>query len=322
MSAFNNLGGTPFGTLTMAPTSINGLGLTPSKIFSGDAKGPLDTGTKVIIDVTGAMEGAVSGSFSGSDYANVQDGVVSVNCYGTLVTGDGDQIAVRILGEVRDGQMQADVQLRNYGTLAHLNSKRLLGTGTMAEGGCISLTLYESDAEAPFADPDLSTVDYANFPFTLEDVKANPDAQSVYSGEGRLLGAHSFGVDVMAIFGGQVQIPDEGIRLNGYFAGPAAGGVNGVILGRNFQTVGPDGASHINSKIIVRTFDGDTLLVEAQGGMFPQTGASWWETNRTVSNLPRYAEAARRYNVGIGSTDVQSGHIVYNHYSLPENPFA
>ena len=321
MTAFDNLDGTPFATLAFATVSINGLGLSPLAIMSGAAQGPLDTGTKMIIDVAGSMEGAVAGQFNGSDYANVLNGVVSVNCYGTLVTADGDQVAVRILGEVAEGQIRADVQLRNYGALAHLNAKRLLATGTVAEGGIVSLALYESEADAPFADPDLSTVDYANFPFTLEGIKANPDAQSVYSGEGRLLGAHSFGVDVMAIFGGQVQIPDEGIRLNGYFAGPAAGGVNGAILGRNFQTVTPDSASHINSKIIVRTFDGETLLVEAQGGMFPQTGASWWETSRTVSNAPRYAEAARRYNIGIGSTDVQSGQIFYNHFSLPENPF-
>ena len=322
MSAFDNLSGATFGTLTFGVTSMNGLGLNPAAILAGDAHGPLDTGTKVIIDVAGEMTGEVAGTFTGSDYANVHGGTVFVNTYGLLVTDEGERLAVRILGEVTGGEMRADVQLRNYGAMASLNTRRLLAVGPVDATGSATLTIYESDADAPFADPDLSTVDYANFPYKLEDLQDKPEIWSVYSGEGRLLGAESFGVDVMAIFGGQVQIPDEGIRLNGYFAGPAAGGVNGAILGRNFQTVTPDGASHINSKIIVRTFDGETLLVEAQGGMFPQTGASWWETNRTVSNQPRYAEAARRYNVGVGSTDVASGQIFYNHFSFATNPFA
>jgi len=288
----------------------------------GEAQGPLSTGTKFIRDFSGQMTGKLSGYFSGTDYTNVLDSVVYVNTYGTLVTEDREQVAVRLLGESDGGDVRVDVQLRNYGRYNNWNNARILGLGKVGSDGSVTLTLHEADGDAPFKDPDISHVDYANFPYKLEDLQGNPDVWSVYSGEGQVIGAHSFGVDVMDIFGGNVKIPGEGIRLNGYFSGPAVGGVNGVILGRNFQTVTPDGASHINSKIIVRTFDGETLLVEAQGGMFPQTGASWWETNRTVSNLPRYAEAAKRYNVGVGSTDVQSGKVIYNHFSMAENPFA
>lgn len=322
MSAFETLTGTPFGALTFEVIGLNGLGLNPAAILSGDAHGPLDTGTKLVMEVTGVLSGELSGVFNGSDYARVADGVVHVNTYGTLITDDGQKVAVHILGESRDGQMQADVMLRNYGALSHLNDRRLLAVGPVSATGSISLTLYQSDADAPFADPDLATVDYANFPFTLEDLQGNDAAQSVYSGEGRLNGAESFGVETMAVFGGQVQIPEEGIRINGYFAGPAAGGVNGVISGRNFLHVTPDGASHMNSKIIVRTFDGECLLVEALGASFVQTGAAWWETSRTVSNLPHYAEEAKRFNVGVGSTDVQSQQIFYNHFSFAEDPFA
>lgn len=322
MSVFENLSGDPVCQLQLNVTSRNGLGLNPDAILKGDEGGPLETGTKLIEDLSGSFIGEMNGSFSGTNYANVKGGQVSVNCYGVLVTEAGDRLAVRILGEVTGGEMRAEIQLRNYGALSGINEQILLAAGPISSSGSAELDIFESDSGADFADPDLSTVDYANFPFTLEDMQSNSDAQSVYSGEGRLLGAESFGIEVMQIFSGQVQIPDEGIRLNGYFAGPTAGGINGVILGRNFQKVTPDGASHINSKIIVRTFDGETLLIEAQGGMFPQTGASWWETSRTVSNLPRYAEAAQRYNVGIGSTDVQSGQIVYNHFSLSKNHFA
>ncbi len=321
MTAFDKLDGAAFGTLTLTVVEMNGLGLNPNAILAGDAHGPLDSGTRIIMDMNGKMTGNIAGIFNGSDYADVTGDKVVSNIHGMLVTADGDKLSVRILGEAADGRMRAEIRLRHYGALSAVNAKRLLATGPVTPGGNATLTIHETDADAPFADPDVSTVDYANFPFTLETLQANPDAQSVYSGEGRLNGAESFGVDVMAVFGGQVPIPEEGLRMNGYFAGPATGGVNGVISGRNFLHVTPDGASHMNSKIIVRTFDGETLLVEAQGASFVVTGPAWKETSRTVSNLPRYAEAARRYNVGVGSTDVTSGQIFYNHFSLAANPF-
>ena len=321
MDVFENLNGTPFGTLTLTVVEMNGLGLNPGAILAGEAHGPLDTGTRMIMDLHGAMTGEIAGSFNGSDYANVIGDKVVSNIHGMLVTPEGEKLAVKILGEAAGGEMRAEIRLRHYGALAAVNDKTLLARGPVTPGGTAALAVFEAEATAPFADPDVSTVDYTNFPYTLEDLQANPEAQSVYSGEGRLNGAESFGVEVMAVFGGQVPIPVEGLRMNGYFAGPAVGGVNGVISGRNFLHVTPDGASHMNSKIIVRSFDGETLLVEAQGASFAQTGPAWWETSRTVSNLPRYAEAARRFNVGVGSTDVASGQIFYNHFSLAQNPF-
>lgn len=321
MSVFETLNGAPFGTLTLTVVEMNGLGLNPNAILVGDARSPLDSGTRIIMDLHGSLGGEIAGMFNGTDYVNVTDGKVVSNIHGMLVTEAGERLSVKILGEASDGEMRAEIRLRHYGALADVNDKVLLARGPVTPGGTATLTIYEAETKAPFADPDLSTVDYSNFPYALEDLQANPRARSVYSGEGRLNGAESFGVEVAAVFGGQVNIPEEGLRMNGYFAGPAVGGVNGVISGRNFLHVTPDGASHMNSKIIVRTFDGETLLVEAQGASFARTGPAWWETSRTVSNLPRYAEAARRFNVGVGSTDVVSGQIFYNHFSLAENPF-
>ena len=321
MDLFENLTGTTFGTLNLTVVEMNGLGLNPNAILAGDTVGPLDQGTRIILDLHGALSGEIEGTFNGSDYACVSGGKVTSNIHGMLLTNAGEKLSVKILGEAVGGEMFAEIRLRHYGALSAVNDKTLLARGPIAPGGSMSLTIFETDPAKPFADPDISTVDYANFPYTLEDLQANPNAMSVYAGEGRLNGAESFGVEVMAVFSGQVQIPDEGLRMNGYFAGPAVGGVNGVISGRNFLHVTPDGASHMNSKIIVRSFDGETLLVEAQGASFVQTGPAWWETSRTVSNLPRYAEAARRYNVGVGSTDVASGQIFYNHFSLAEDPF-
>ena len=289
MQLFENLSGPTFGALDVTVVEMNGLGLNPNAVLSGDARGPLDGGTRIVMDLHGTMTGDVAGTFNGTDYANVTGGKIVSNIHGCLVTDAGEKLSVKILGEAEGSEMRAEIRLRNYGALSAVNDKTLLARGPVTPGGSAKLAIYHVEAAAPFADPDVSTVDYANFPFTLENLQANPDAQSVYSGEGRLNGAESFGVDVMAVFGGQVQIPEEGLRINGYFAGPCAGGVNGVISGRNFLHVTPDGASHMNSKIIVRTLDGETLLVEAQGASFMQTGPAWWETSRTVSNLPRYA---------------------------------
>ncbi len=323
MDIFQNFDSdTVFGNLDVAVVEMNGLGLAPTAILAGDAHGP-EAGTRLIMDLHGRMTGTLAGAFNGSDYASVQNGAVASNVHGILVTDSGERLSVKILGETANGEMRAEIRLRNYGQLSNVNELTLLATGPLTPTGA-TLTIHAVDAAvgAPFADPDLSTVDYANFPFTLEDLETDPDAWSVYAGEGRLNGAESFGVDVLSVFGGQVPIPDEGIRMNGYFAGPAAGGVNGVISGRNFLHVTPDGASHMNSKIIVRTFDGETLLVEAQGASFAATGPAWWETSRTVSNLPRYADMVRRFNVGVGSTDVASGQIFYNHFGLSDDPFA
>ncbi len=309
-----------FGTLEVTIVEMNGLGLNPNAILAGDAQSP-GADTRIILDVHGRFTGTIAGVFNGSDYARVTNGTIASNVHGMLVTDEGEKLSVKILGETADGEMRAEIRLRHYGSLAHVNDLTLLAAGPVGSGGA-TLTIHSVEADAPFADPDVSTVDYANFPYTLEDLQANDDAWSVYAGEGRLNGAESFGVDVLSVFGGQVPFPDDGIRMNGYFAGPAAGGVNGVISGRNFLHVTSDGASHMNSKIIVRTFDGETLLVEAQGASFAATGPAWWETSRTVSNLERYAEATRRFNVGVGSTDVASGQIFYNHFSLADDPFA
>lgn len=321
MELFEKLSGAAFGRLELAVVEMNGLGLNPNAVLAGDTHGSLASGTRMIMDLHGSMTGELAGTFNGTDYSNVARGKVVSNVHGMLLVEGGEKLAVKILAENEGGEMRAEIRLRHYGAFSAVNDKTLLARGPATAGDTLSLTIYEAEADAPFADPDVSTVDYANFPFTLEDLQANPDARSVYSGEGRLNGAESFGVDVMAVFGGQVPIPDEGLRMNGYFAGPAMGGVNGVISGRNFLHVTRDGASHMNSKIIVRTFDGETLLVEAQGASFMETGPAWWETSRTVSNLARYADAARRFNVGVGSTDVASGQIFYNHFSLAEDPF-
>ena len=194
MSVFDSLSGTPFGTLTMNVVEMNGLGLNPNAILAGDAHGPLENGTHMIMDLHGAMTGEIAGTFNGSDYARVSGGVVISNIHGFLATQAGEKLAVKILGEAKAGEMRAEIRLRHYGVQAAVNDKTLLARGPVTPNGRVEMTIYESDVDAPFADPDAGHVDYANFPYTLEDLQNNPEAQSVYSGEGRLFGAESFGV--------------------------------------------------------------------------------------------------------------------------------
>ena len=74
----------------------------------------------------------------------------------------------------------------------------------------------------------------------------------------------------------------------------------------------------MNSKIIANTYEGETLLLEALGASFPPTGPVWWETSRAVSNLEKYAHLTKLHNLGVGSTNVQTQIINYNHYGYED----
>ncbi len=51
MQNFEKLGGASFGTLGLKIVEMNGLDLNPNAILAGDAHGPLDTGTGMVIDL-------------------------------------------------------------------------------------------------------------------------------------------------------------------------------------------------------------------------------------------------------------------------------
>jgi len=174
------------------------------------------------------------------------------------------------------------------------------------------------DTPLAWEDPDVSKVDYQKFPYTLEDFKADEAATIIYAGNGHLNTVESFGADVNKVFSGQFPIPEEGLRLNGYFSGSTAGNINGVISGVNYLRVMPDGSMRMNSKIIANTYEGETLLLEALGASFPATGPAWWETSRAFSNLKKYAHLTKLHNLGVGSTNVQTQMINYNHYGYED----
>jgi len=212
------------------------------------------------------------------------------------------------------------IQLRHNGVHNWVNSQYLFAKGTVSTGTqSTELTIYafnENPLETPLAweDPDVSKVDYQNFGYTLEDFKADDSATIIYAGNGHLNTVESFGADVNKVFSGQFPIPEEGLRLNGYFSGPTAGNINGVISGVNYLRVMPDGSMRMNSKIIANTYEGEVLLLEALGASYIQTGPAWWETSRGYSNLEKYAFLTKLHNLGVGSTNVQTQMIEYNHY--------
>lgn len=335
---FRNLetSGEAFGEINYRIVSANGFGLNPTDILTGKVKAPAN-GTRICLDLHGEMTGTLEGTFNGTDYMNVlPSGETTSNIHGVIVTGDGQKIAVKILGETTsEGRTLQHLALRHNGeTMNWVNARHIFAKGdsdrTRRES---SLKLFAVDdppfgAGKPFfaggkafIDPDDSAVNYANFPFTLDQLKGDAAATIIYTGEGHLNSVEAFGVDVGAVFSGQVPIPEEGLRLNGFFSGPVAGSVNGVISGRNFLRVMPDGSMRMNSKIIVNTLEGETLLLEALGASFPQTGTAWFETSRAVSNLERYAQLTALWNVGVGSTDVTSRQIIYNHFGYKNDPF-
>ncbi|NME72664.1 hypothetical protein [Flammeovirga aprica] len=311
-------GASEFGSLNYGVVGMEGMGLNPNDIMNGQAQ----DGTRFILNLFGNITGQIDGVMNGRDFLTTQTTGSFTNTHGIIVTKDGQRIAVKVLGETdADGQVNYQIQLRHNGEAYQwVNEKYLFAKGNAnANSQKTALTIYafdENPLETALAweDPDVSKVDYQNFPFTLDDFEADENATVIYTGNGHLNTVESFGADVNKVFTGQVPIPEEGMRLNGYFSGPTNGNINGVISGVNYLRVMPDGSMRMNSKIIASTYEGETLLLEALGASFLATGPAWWETSRAVSNLEKYAHLTRLHNLGVGSTNVQTQMINYNHY--------
>lgn len=324
----NNANATTFGTVTMRVTASNGFGLNPLDILE-TTNNPNNTG--LTLSYVGTITGEIDGTLQATDFAKIQaDGTLKTNAHGIISTTDGQKIAVKILGDVnQDNSVTYQIKLNHNGdSYKHVNDLTLFATGTADLGYSQELHIVafgenpiKDNSGLVFADPDTSNVDYANFPYTLEQLQADDSTTIIYAGNGHLNNVEAFGVEVTDVFTGKVAIPSDGLRMNGYFSGVCRGSVNGVISGVNYLKVMPDGSMRMNSKIIVSTLEHETVLLEALGASFPQTGSAWWETSRAVSNLEKYAYLSKLYNVGVGSTDVQSGNIVYNHYGYANNPF-
>ncbi|MBD0405303.1 hypothetical protein [Flammeovirga sp. EKP202] len=313
---------TQFGTLDYGVVGMEGMGLNPNDIMNGNAQ----NGTRIILSLLGNITGKIEGVVNGRDFLTVHTTESFTNIHGVIVTKDGQRIAVKVLGETTsDGQVNYQIQLRHNGEAYQwVNEKYLFAKGdTNATSQKTALTIYAFD-ENPLEttlswdDPDVSKVDYQNFPFILEDFEGDEKATVIYTGNGHLNTVESFGADVNKVFSGQVPIPEEGMRLNGYFSGPTTGNINGVISGVNYLRVMPDGSMRMNSKIIASTYEGETLLLEALGASFMATGPAWWETSRAVSNLEKYAFLTQLHNLGVGSTNVQTQMINYNHFGFED----
>lgn len=320
-----NKNATNFGTIQYNAVALEGMGMNPNDILARKIQNGTD-GTRVIISLFGSFNGKLNGVFNGRDFLTVSENHSFTNTHGTIITKDGQHIAVKFLGETDiNGHVCYQIQLRNYGeTYNWVNDLILFAKGkthpsTLQTG----LTIYAFDenpldSDVVWADPDISTVDYQNFPYKLEDLQNDASATIIYAGNGHLNGVESFGADINKVFTGQFPIPKEGLRMNGYFSGPTAGSLNGVISGVNYLRVMPDGSMRMNSKILANTIEGETLLLEAYGASFMPTGPAWWETSRAISNLEKYAPLTQLYNLGVGSTNVQTQMIEYNHYGYEE----
>lgn len=318
-----NKNATDFGTIQYNTVAMDGLGMNPNAILNRKTQNGTD-GTRVIVSLFGNFNGKLNGTFNGRDFLTVLEDHSFTNTHGTIITKDGQHIAVKFLGETDiNGQVCYQIQLRNYSeTHNWVNDLILFAKGkTNLSTLQTELTVYAFDenpltTDFAWEDPDVSTVDYQNFGFTLEDLQNDTSATIIYAGNGHLNGVESFGADINKVFTGQFPIPADGLRMNGYFSGSTAGNVNGVISGTNYLRVMPDGSMRMNSKILANTIEGETLLLEAYGASFMQTGPAWWETSRAVSNLEKFTHLTKLYNLGVGSTNIQTQMIEYNHYGF------
>ncbi|USD59645.1 hypothetical protein J4N45_14135 [Vibrio sp. SCSIO 43140] len=331
-TVFANLSGQLFATSSRVFAAIDGLGLSVEDLCNGN----MSTGQQFITESTGTFKGEVTGEIVCTEFYQKQENGYSANIHGILNVDGHAPVSIKMLGLIdADGTSHYQIALRQHDSLAlSLNHLHLFAQGkTDFAKGSSQLEIIRCDSNPfgngrslylggnAFFDPDAPLVNYKDFPFTLESLKDATDTTLIYAGQGNLNGIEAFGANIQAVFGGQHEIPEEGLRLNGYFSGPVAGSINGVITGRNFLRVMPDGSMSMNSKIIVRTTLGETVLLEALGASFIETGTAWFETSRTVSNSEKYAHLTKLYNVGVGSTDITTQQIIYNHYGFNNNPF-
>lgn len=288
---------------------------------------------------TGAMSGGIlDGNVNGTDYISVTpEGIIMINAYGTVTTTDNKTLRYRVLGSAvpnSDGAtatITEQVYITSYDPdYEWLNSRHNYGVGTLdlaTNTAELKIYTFQDDQfadNAPFTDPDVRPLsEFENFPYSITNLEAlenNDLATLIYNGNGQLTGIESFGANVNDIFTGNFPIPAEGVYINASFTGTIEeGAVNGTISGTNYLRITQQGVQVINSKITVTTTDNVTLMLEAQGrNSADANGTAWIERTKTVTNASQYLQLNGLFNIGVGTTNIQSGEINFNHYGFTE----
>ena len=291
-------------------------------------------GRRTNFNFSGPVSGQISGNLVGTDYATVYpNGDIDLDIFGTITTTDGAKIAVNYNGRTTPSSATLS-DLTEIGKLnsndpnyAYLNDMHIVGVGTSNNtDNTLSISIYGFE-EDPFNGEDpytqIDEVDYANFPYTYDNIENDPNGTLVYEATVSTIGTEGFGVNVTDFFSGVQPIPAEGARADFVFAGTSQGEVTGNISGVDFVVIHPDGSLTLNVRGQIETADGTKVSLKVNGTSFTtdQPGISHlFETVELKSNHPDYNYLNDKHVIGVGISNGITNILTLRLYRFDENP--
>ncbi len=309
-------------------------GVNPQEIFTKKGLIP-PTGIRMNGDYKGIVTGSIEGEYSGTDYSRtLQYGLVEINARGVIKTNDGATISVHSTGEVppaEDNQAplyEITKLVTNHSKYKYLNDTYILSKG-IYDRAKNEITIqhygFKNDPLITKTAPYVITnhVDYVNFPIDVKNLDKDPRATLVYEVNGGILGMESFGIDPAKVFGGQVTIPKEGIRMDVPFAGETSKGtIKGKINGIDYITALPNRNTKIDVHGTITTKTGEKIDVKVDGLLIPnsQTKGNYFETLKLTSNSEKYKYLNDKYFIGYGESDFTTQKLKIRIYQFDKNP--
>lgn len=131
-------------------------------------------------------------------------------------------------------------------------------------------------------------------------------------------GMTEYGTNLAEVTSGKIAMPSEGIRVDGYFEGPAAGEkLKGTVKGVDYMWVRPDGRIELDVHAEITTEDGQKISLKGDGVCIPGKGSpiSDLKENLTLfSSYKNYTWLNTLQAWGIGTIDLKTNIITLKVY--------
>ncbi|WP_196889191.1 DUF3237 family protein [Aureivirga sp. CE67] len=330
-SVFENLADNPDAVLLYQTTAQ----VTGAETFGAAFTDPLpEEGRRVNFLFEGPVNGEINGTLKGTDYGTMlPNGNVIVDVHATIETNDGAKIAVRYKGEtVPNSQTISDLTetgtlISNHPDYAHLNDMFIVGVGTSDNTTntlMISIYGFEEDpfdGENPYPHQELP--DFENYPYNWDNIQENPNATLVYEAQAQSTNIEGFGANPAEVFGGQVAIPVEGIRMNVDFAGTTTGELSGNLSGTDYVVVLPNGNLIVDVHGIIETEEGEKVALKVDGLLIPSETpgvGNFFELASYTSYYEGFEYLNEKYIIGVGTSDNINNVLTLRLYRFDENP--
>ena len=317
-------------------TGGEAFGVNPQEIFTKKGLIP-PTGLRMNREYKGSVSGTLEGEYSGTDYSTTMPyGMVEINARGIIKTKDGATISVHSTGKVSASlENQAPVYeitklVTNHPKYKYLNSLHVLSKGYFDRTSNRVVIKHYGFSEDPLVTKTApytltNHIDYENFPVDVKNLDKDPRATLVYEVNGAPTGMESFGIDPAKVFSGQVNIPEEGIRMDVPFAGKTSKGkLKGTIEGIDYITILPNRFTIIDVHGIITTKTGEKIAVKVDGILVPNADdpskGTYRETLKLTSNSDKYKYLNDKYFVGYGESDFTTQKLNLHIYQFDKNP--